>query len=33
MAYHYIVQGVLHLEIGNRDIVIDFGDGTLDNSS
>lgn len=31
MAYHYIVQGVLHLEIGNRDIVIDFGDGTLDN--
>lgn len=31
MAYHYIVQGVLHLEIGNRDIVIDYGDGTLDN--
>jgi hypothetical protein len=31
MAYHYIIQGVLHLEIGNRDIVIDYGDGTLDN--
>ncbi len=31
MAYRYFVSGILHIEVGNRDIVIDFGDGTLDN--
>ncbi len=31
MSYRYFVSGILELEVGNRDIVIDFGDGTLDN--
>jgi hypothetical protein len=31
MAYRYFVSGIIHIEVGNRDIVIDFGDGTLDN--
>ena len=31
MSYRYFVSGILELEVGNREIVIDFGDGTLDN--
>jgi ribonuclease BN (tRNA processing enzyme) len=31
MSYRYFVSGILELEVGNRDVVIDFGNGTLDN--